>query len=286
MSNQGLEFDLNFNPVRTKNISWDINVNLTYLNNKVKTLSDKVKQTKMYDANLNEYKGYTYGGFFVTEGEKLYTWLTYDYCGVDPETGESLWWKTNTDSNGNPTGREKTNDFSKATKYVTHASTLAPVYGGFGTSLKAYGFDFSINFTYQLGGTQWDGTYQSFMASPSTLIGGNYHVDLYKSWTADAKSQNIPRFQYQDTYANAASNRWLTSASYLNLQNINLGYTIPAKFTNKFLVSSLRIYFSAENVCYWSARKGFDPRQSFTSSTTASNYSPMRTLSGGITVKF
>jgi hypothetical protein len=125
------------------------------------------------------------------------------------------------------------------------------------------------------------------MYSPtSSQIGFNYHKDLYDSWTPEKPSTTIPRFQYADSYTNAPSTRFLTSASYLNLQNVNVGYTLPVKFTKKFLVNSLRLYVAAENLYYWSARKGFDPRQSFSSSTTATRYSPMRTISGGVTVKF
>jgi hypothetical protein len=217
----------------------------------------------------------------------MYTWNTYDYAGIDPETGKSLWWKNVFDDEGKITGREKTDDFSTASKYMTGKSTLAPLFGGFGTSISAYGFDFAINFTYQVGGKQLDGSYMTFMYSPtSSQTGFNYHVDLLDAWTPENKNATVPRFQYGDSYSNATSTRFLTSASYLNLQNVNFGYTLPARLTKKFLVSSLRLYVSAENLYYWSARKGFDPRQSFSSSTTATTYSPMRTVSGGITVKF
>ena len=217
----------------------------------------------------------------------MYTWYTYEYAGVDKETGKSLWYKNKLDDEGNVVDRETTDDYSKATRYITHLTTLAPIFGGFGTTLRAFGFDLSVNFTYQLGGTQFDSTYQTFMYSPtSSQTGFNYHVDLLKSWTPENKDSNIPRFQYGDSYANASSTRFLTDASYLNLQNVNFGYTLPHSLTSKVQISSLRLYVSAENLYYWSARKGFDPRQSFSSSTTASNYSPMRTVSCGVTVKF
>ena len=287
MNNRGIEADFNFGIIRKKNIQWDINANITWMQNKVASLVDSAKENTVYDANLNPYKGYVSGGFFVSEGVPMYTWYTYDYAGVDEATGKSLWWKSTLDKEGNPTGREKTDDYSAATKYLIGKSTLAPFYGGFGTSFRAYGFDFAINFTYQLGGKQLDSTYQTFMYSPSgNQAGFNYHKDLLNSWTPENTSTNVPRFQYSDTYANATSTRFLTSASYLNLQNVNIGYTFPEKLTSKIKISSLRLYVSAENLYYWSARKGFDPRQSFSSSTSASNYSPMRTVSGGITVKF
>lgn len=287
MNNYGVEGDFHFNLVNTKNVQWDINLNASYLKNRVVSLADNVKDSKAYDKDGNEYEGFTSGSFFVAEGSSMYSWYLYDFAGVDPATGKSLWWKNTQDEEGNVTGRETTDDYSEATKYMTGVTTLAPVFGGFGTSLSAYGFDFSINFTYQVGGKQYDSTYATFMYSPtSSQTGYNFHKDLLNAWTPQNQSLEIPRFQYADSYSNASSTRFLTSASYLNLQNINVGYTLPAKFTRKFLVSSLRLYVSAENLWYWSARKGFDPRQSFSSSTTASNYSPMRTISGGITVKF
>ena len=287
MSNVGFEGDFNFGIIKTQNVQWDFNANVTWLKNNIDLLVDSVKDTKAYDADLNEYQGYASGGFFVTEGVPMYTWYTYEYAGVDKETGKSLWYKNTLDDEGAVTGRETTDDFSKATRYITKLTTLAPVFGGFGTTLRAFGFDFSVNFTYQLGGTQWDSTYQTFMYSPtSSQTGYNYHVDLLKSWTPENTDTDVPRFQYGDSYANAGSTRFLTSASYLNLQNVNFGYTLPQSLTSKVQISSLRFYVSAENLYYWSARKGFDPRQSFSSSTSASNYSPMRTVSCGVTVKF
>ena len=116
-------------------------------------------------------------------------------------------------------------------------------------------------------------------------MGYNYHADLLNSWTPENKT-NIPRFSYGDLYTAASSDRFLTDASFLNIDNINIGYTLPTLFTKQFGVNSLRFYVSADNVFYFSKRQGFDPRQSLSSSSSAANYSPMRTISGGVTIKF
>ena len=163
---------------------------------------------------------------------------------------------------------------------------MPKAYGGFGTNLKVYGVDFGINFTYQLGGKQYDNTYAYFMSSPTGSVGYNYHKDVLNAWTPENKNSNIPRFQLNDQYTAAASTRFLTSSSYLNIQNINVGYTLPASWTKKVAINSLRLYMSAENVFYWSKRKGFDPRQSFSGAPNATYYSPMRTISGGVTFQF
>ena len=84
----------------------------------------------------------------------------------------------------------------------------------------------------------------------------------------------------------ATSDRFLMDASYLNVQNITVGYTLPQNITRKFLVSRLRLYVVCDNVWYWSRRKGLDPRQSMTGGSNNAMYSPIRTISGGINVTF
>ena len=138
------------------------------------------------------------------------------------EKGESLFYKNVKDEAGNITGRETTTNHAQADYYITEESSIPKVYGGFGTKLKVYGVDFGINFTYQIGGKQYDGTYAYFMSSPYGTAGYNYHKDLLNSWTPENTNTNIPRFQMNDQYSGAMSTRFLTNASFLNIQNINV----------------------------------------------------------------
>ena len=62
-----------------------------------------------------------------------------------------------------------------------------------------------------------------------------------------------------------------------------VGYTLPS-FCKE--ISNLRVYVQGENLCYWSKRKGFDPRYSFTSGASVAAYNPIRNISGGIQVNF
>ena len=285
MTNSGLEIDLGVNIFDTRNFKWDVNLNLSTLKNRVTMLHPDIKNTTQYTADGKAYQGYVSESSFVGEDLPLFTWYMRDYAGVN-ENGESMWYMNTTDEAGNITGRTTTTNYSDADYYITEKSTIPKVMGGFGTKFEVYGVDFAINFTYQLGGTQYDSTYALFMGSPGGTNGYNYHKDLLNSWTPENPNTDIPRFQLNDNYSNAASTRFLTSSNYLNLQNINVGYTFPESWTKKLAIKSLRLYMSAENVWYWSKRKGFDPRQSFTSSISAAYYSPMRTISGGVTFKF
>jgi hypothetical protein len=77
----------------------------------------------------------------------------------------------------------------------------------------------------------------------------------------------------------------LTSASYLTLKNITVGYTLPRKWTNKLKMDRLRVYVTGQNLYYWSARKGFDPRAGLNYGSYG-DYSPIRSFTGGLTVNF
>ena len=190
------------------------------------------------------------------------------------------------DKNDNIIGKTITDEYSEATYYL-NGSPTPKVYGGFGTSLEYYGFDFSVAFTYSIGGLFYDSGYAGFMASPTSMdIGGNFHKDILKAWTPDNQNSDIPRLQYQDQYSASESDRFLTDASYLNIQNAQLGYTLPERVTQKMHISRLRVYLACDNIAYWSRRHGFDPRQSLTGATSSVMNSPIRTISGGINLTF
>lgn len=285
MVNRGFEIELHADLIRTKNLVWDFSLNMTHYKNKVTRLPEQFKNNTTADG---KHVGRWQSTKFLTEGESVFSFYVPTYAGVDPETGKSQWYTYKTEEDGTKK-RIKTSDYSVASQEgrEMHGDALPDVYGGFGTSLRFHGIDFSIGFTYQLGGQVLDEGYRFYMNSPAgTSTGNNYHHDLLNSWTPENSGSNIPRFAYGDTNQAAISDRFLISASYLNIQNITLGYTLPKRITRKFLVENLRIYFACDNVWYWSKRQGLDPRQAINGITNPYYYAPIRTFSGGVTVTF
>ena len=267
MVNRGVELDLNSNIINTKDFTWDVSFNLTHFKNKVLELAPEL-EGQLID-----------GSRIYREGESMYQLYLPKYVGVNPETGESQWALTEP----NAAGETVTTSYTEASSNRFATGDILPkVYGGFGTSLTFHGFDFSIAFAYQLGGRIMDNTYQSLMDVSSQ--GSAWHVDMLNAWTAENKNTDIPRLNVQDTFTGYSSDRWLTSSDYLSLQNITFGYTLPKSWTRKLQIDGIRLYFVADNVALLTARKGLDPRQSY---TTAENvYSPIRTISGGISLNF
>ena len=285
MRNSGIELSLYGNIMDRRNFRWDAYFNATHYTNKVLMIPDKNKTSV-----VEGHAGYATGNKFIGQGLPFNTFYMPKYAGVDHETGEALWYRDEEikDASGVVTGtrRVTTNVYEDATDYLCDDPT-PKLYGGFGTSMQFYGFDVSVSFTYSIGGLTYDSGYASMVTPPvGSTVGSNYHKDIYKAWTPENRDSDFPRWQYGDQFSAANSDRFLVDASYINIQNAQIGYTVPAHITGKFHVSRLRVYVTCDNIAYWSRRKGLDPRYSFSGSTNTAVNSPVRTLSGGISITF
>ncbi len=274
VSNAGLDAELRGEIIKTRNVTWSVYANISYFKNKILKLSPEL-EGRWVD-----------GSYIYKEGESMYNRYLRRFAGVDPATGNSLWYYRELDAEGNETGNLLTTDKYGSADYFETGDVLPKVYGGFGTNLNVYGVDLSVAFNYQAGGRILDTGYLRLMhAGYSSDAGQNWHTDILNAWTPENTDTDVPRLNAGDQYANGTSDRFLISSNYVNLQNITLGYTFPAKLTKKAKIEKIRIYAVADNVALWSARKGLDPRQGFGSSNTVF-YSPMRTISGGLSVTF
>ncbi len=293
--NRGLEVELSGDVIRTRDLTWNIYANLTTNHNEVTRLPDERRTQHYWDIDGNQYDGFSSGSYFYAEGLSAYSYMTHKYAGVNEE-GKSLWYKTvyKKDAKGDYIyadadktilifdHTETTDNYSEADDYIV-GDIMPDVYGGFGTSLEFKGFDLGVNLTYQIGGKVYDSTYASLMGNSA---GQAIHIDMLDAWTPSNTSSDIPRWQYNDTYMNGGSDRFLTSASYVSLQNISLGYTFPRRWMEKLHIQKLRIYGVADNVWVWSARRGLDPRMVLAGSVNNTYYSSIRTISGGVSLTF
>lgn len=84
----------------------------------------------------------------------------------------------------------------------------------------------------------------------------------------------------------------IEDGSFLRLNNITLGYTLPTKLTKKFYVQKLRVYGSAYNVAIWTKYSGYDPEVDSRRSTPAtpgvdySAYPKSRSFNFGMNLTF
>ena len=281
ISNMGVEAVLSGDIIRTQNVNWNWNINLSSYKNTILSLDSTVPEEGLMGSN-----------YIYKVGGSLYNAYVRRFAGVDPETGKGLYYVKVLDEEGNWTGEnEVTSVFTEASQYDV-GTTLPKVFGGFGTSLNAYGFDFSVQCSFQLGGKYYDGTYQAMMLTQSGA-GNAIHKDILNAWTPENTNTDVPRLDGDATVGQTAVDKFFVSSNYLSLNNVTIGYTFPKRWTEKLDIAGLRIYVSGDNLAVLTARKGVDPRYSlgigsYTSGSGLNSgaYSTMRNITAGISLTF
>lgn len=136
------------------------------------------------------------------------------------------------------------------------------------------GFDFSIFFQ-GIGRMDW------YPASEAELFWGPFNRPyatflpknfLEQCWSEDNPNAYFPRPRAYVAFDNlgnqnreltAANDRYLQNIGYCRLKNLTIGYSLPKQWTQKIGIDLLRVYFSGENLAYWSGLKTdyIDPEQ-------------------------
>jgi len=266
MLNSGIEMTVTGRIIKTQDLQWSATLMGSTLKNKVLKLTEDGKDIIS-------------GNRIIREGEPYYSYYVCRSAGVDPMTGNALYWADNNDDNEPYITSSSGN--ANASRYVA-GSRFPTFFGALSTQLLYKGFDFSIAVNYSLGGKMIDGIYQAqlmnfYYASQAK------HKDLLKAWKKPGDITDIPR--YDIGAATVYSDNMLINASYLSFKNITLGYTFSSNIVNKIGIKALRIYGVADNLYVFTHLKGMDPQYSVTGGTDFV-YTPTRIVSLGIDLKF
>lgn len=291
MQNVGWELSFRGDVIKTKDFTWSLNLDASFIKNKLTKLPATGNQwtpTLALIEGKTRYEYYmpTYAGVDMATGRALYEInpTSHTFQELNAETGQwefsqSLW-DSNIES-AKKAGAYVEIDGKSYTNRVTYASdefqgtTLPTVFGSFGTSLQWKGISLSALFTYSLGGKLYDSKYSSLM-SYAAGKSQNFHPDIFNSWTEapegldmDNASARInkdinPQVNSQySSYDNATSSRWLTSASYLQFKNLAVSYSFPKVVTEPLKLQGLNLGFSVENLFTATKRKGINPASSY-----------------------
>ena len=312
MENQGIEFSLKAHAIDMRNVKLDIRLNGGYYRNKMLLMP-----IDGYDENGNPERMVMSGG--MSQGHSTADWYMVHYEGVndegqamytayydankggfghnsadlieDGETGDnyisSVYEYQLKHPNANIQTASVTNEeYTYAGENYIGKSWMPDLDGGFGLDLEAYGVTLSVSCSYRIGGYGYDNMYALLMHSDK--IGSmNWHQDIKNAWTESNTNTNIPRLSNgADDYANAASDRFLTSNSYLSLNNINLGYKFPKKLIEKIKLNNLQVWVAADNLAIATSRRGYNPMMSMSGTNGYDDYSPLSTVMAGVKVQF
>jgi TonB-linked SusC/RagA family outer membrane protein len=269
MQNVGIELQLGYNAIASRNFNWRVDLNLTHFTNKITQLPPS--QVK---------NGIVSGTKKLFVGHGIYDFWLPEYAGVDASNGDALYYKDVVDASGKVTDKVLTNLYNQASFYW-HKSALPDVSGGITNSFNYKGFDLSFLVTFSYGGQFYDGNYASIMHRGSA--GTALHVDALQRWQNPGDVTNVPRLQNGIGGQDGASSRWLVDGSWLNIKNITLSYTLTKAVANRLHVGGVQVFGNIDNAWLYTAKKGMDPQRAFTGTADAT-YTPFRTVNVGFNI--
>ena len=163
---------------------------------------------------------------------------------------------------------------------------------GFGVSLGHKGFDVSVFFqglgreSFWIDATSAYSTkYNKYGTAP--FVNNGQLLKAYSDSHLSEDNRDIyalyPRYSAYENHNNTqVSTWWMRDGSFVRLKQMEFGYTLPQKLTNKIHIDNLRVYFQGNNLLCWSKFKLWDPELA----GEGFNYPIQRTFNIGVNVTF
>jgi len=207
---------------------------------------------------------------------------------------------------------DETNKITENDKTVI-GNALPKHTGGFGFNATYKGFDASIFFNWSYGNDIYNANkidYSSYLQTRRhqnlagfmslenrfTTIDPATGNNIYYGDNANPallKELNAGKGMWHPIMTTTALHSWaIEDGSFLRLNNLTIGYTIPKSLTKKWMIESLRVYVTGYNLYCWTDYSGPDPEVStrlstpFTPGVDYSAYPKARSFVGGINITF
>ena len=251
VKNYGVEFAIGYKDKLSKNWSFDVNYNVTFLKNKTTEVRN---QTGFLDGGsfslgggiarmqadhaLGYFYGYKTDGIFQNQAEIN---AHASQTALGPTAPGDLRY---VDINGDGVVNE--NDKTDIGDPIPSATM------GFNLRLNYKNFDFAA-YTFASIGNDMVRNYERNVPNANRL---NY---VLNRWTGEGTSNTVPRVTTGASGNNVFSDYFVEDASYIRIQNIQLGYTLNNTFTEKAGISRLRIYLGVNNLYTFTKYMGYDP---------------------------
>lgn len=243
LKNQGLEFSISSQNIRTKDFTWTTDFNVTKQSIKVNKLPNG-DDVQYGDGNM----------YILREGESMHTFFLPKAKGVNSENGLMEFWIDPEDES-----KGVTNYYDEAGKTIVGKGVPDWV-GGITNTFRYKDFDLSFMISYQFGADMFDYpgyflTYSDGMRfgtfNMSKRVAGNY-------WQKPGDQTEFPRpIAYNPYRSDKFSSREIISTDNIRMRDITIGWTVP--YFKKY-ISNLRIYFRATNpFLIYNAAKDIDP---------------------------
>lgn len=154
----------------------------------------------------------------------------------------------------------------------------------FGLTLNAEWNGFDMNAFFQ--GVQGNDLYKFYRRANVTY--GNWDKSWLNRWHGEGTSNWMPRIVEGDPNNNTTwvTNMFVEDGSYLRLKVLQLGYTLPARLTQKAFIKKLRFFVQGENLFTITDYTGYDPEVGTRNGFDGGTYPQARTFTFGANITF
>lgn len=292
MQNKGIEFSLNYSHYKG-DFKFDAGINLAFIKNQITSLAggDPIRgggAGRMGNSTKTEvgkeiayFFGYQTDGIFKTQ-EQLDAYKK-DGIAIQPNAGL-----------GDVIFRDNNGDGKITELDMAYLGSASPDFtGGFNLNVAYKGLDLVLFINGSYGNELVNSMYQTLYSSK--MFECNISTDMaVNSWSAANPTSDIPRLNAADLNKNTEnfSDLYVEDGSYMRLKNLQVGYTIPAKYSSKVHIKNIRIYTSMDNLWTLTNYSGLDPElfglygNPFYYGVDMVNYPQPRTYSLGVNVTF
>ncbi len=258
LENKGIEVALNLGVIRSRSFNWTVGGNFTYNKNTVLQLDGTNENADVNTFSINRI------------GEAANSIYLVRYAGVDPETGDALYYT----NDGAPTNVYDPNDKVIVGKYDP------PYFGGINSSFQYKNIEASVLFTYSFGNKIFN-VDRVNVENPGYYV-SNVSRDLLTEWRNPGDITNIPSsFSDFQPY----TTRFLEDGKYWRLRNITLAYKVNSFRLGKHEISGARVFLQGHNLFTWSNFKGYDPEIA-TGLLIGAQYPALKVITIGASVTF
>lgn len=288
MLNQGIDITLGSKGNVTEAITFDVQVNGSFLKNEISELAPGLT----YITTINPgFRGITPIRNGI--GQPISSFFGYKVAGLFQNAGEVTGAAT---QSGAAPGRFRYEDINgdgviNADDRTYIGSPVPKFTGGFNFTLRYSGFDLGGYLYTSLGGDIWNQS-KWFTDFYPSFQGAAISERVKESWTPSNTGATIPIFESASNFSTntQASSFYIESGNYLRLQNITLGYTLPAALLDRLKMTKLRVYGSLNNLFTITNYSGLDPAVGGNADTNfgidVGNYPTTKGFTAGLNIGF
>ncbi len=298
MQNNGVDITLTYTTKGNSGFNWNSTLVFSKYRNELTSIQDGLPLTQEVNTNgyipvvatntevghpIGMFYGYVAEGLFTTQAQLDNAPIQFEQS-VGPGAGQTYL--------GDVKYKDINNDGVINADDKTFIGNPHPDFTfGFTNSFSYKNFDLSVFVQGSVGNDIMNLTYRNGTAN--TGLYQNALVDALNYWTPDNTNTDIPRPIASTSSTNVQiSSRYIEDGSYARIQNLTLGYSLPADVISKIKLSRVRLYASVQNLHTFTKYSGYDPeigsfnQNQLLTGIDNGRYPTPRTWSLGINVEF